>query len=78
MDPGILAMLTMISHPVGAVIAAGAGLSGFQHFLAGHSRGDHQGAVQTWVVGGLLAGSVYTAPRWIPSLVAAAQAVNFF
>lgn len=77
MDPGMLALLTSLSPVVASTIAAMTGISGLHSYMAGHGHGDHSKATATWLAGGLLAGSVATAPRWIPQVVAFAQAMNF-
>lgn len=76
MDPGMLAFVTLLSP----VIASAAGIitlvaSGYQ-YVNGHGRGDHSGMISALVSGGMITGIIYTAPRWIPTIIAGVSAIG--
>ncbi len=77
MNPGILALVSLFTTPIGGYIIAKSGLiGGIQHVMDGQ-RGDNTGYLKALMYGGLVGGGTITLPLWINSVVGAASGIIF-
>lgn len=76
MDPGMLGLVTLLAPVVASAAAVITVVATVYQYVNGHGRGDHSGLIQALVSGGMATGIIYTAPRWIPAVIAAVSAIG--